>query len=157
MQSRNIIQYNNFRIKNLELKSVFKRNNLQINNGRQTSGLPPVASFVPLGCSSQSFLLPFHRPLATKKKSSSEKRAALFLLSALPVSTRSLPAFVGATTSATPQPNQCQRYAVFASVAPYFFSGCSFAQPSGFAPLSLCIGLRNANADFYFFPAVTRC
>ena len=28
---------------------------------------------------------------------------------------------------------------VFASTAPYFFSGCSFAQPSGFAPLSLCI------------------
>lgn len=36
-----------------------------------------------------------------QKKEQLRKRAALFLLSAFPVSTRSLPAFVGATASAT--------------------------------------------------------
>ena len=42
------------------------------------------------------------------------------------------------------------------SVAPYFFSGCSFAQPSGLAPLALCPKSRNApqkKRDYsYHFP-----
>ena len=58
--------------------NVFRITFIVHDNGKQTSGLPSVASFVPLGCSSQSFLLPFHRPLATKKKSSSEKEQLFF-------------------------------------------------------------------------------
>ena len=38
------------------------------------------------------------------------------------------------------------------SVAPYFFSGCSFAQPSGLAPLALCPKSRNAKGCLIFFP-----
>jgi hypothetical protein len=37
------------------------------------------------------------------------------------------------------------------SVALYFFSGCSFAQPSGLAPLALCLKLRNAYRLTYIF------
>ena len=67
----------------------------------QSSGLPPVASFVPLGCSQS--VVPPSVPQTTchQKKEQPRKMAALFLLSAFPVSTRSLPAFVGATASAT--------------------------------------------------------
>jgi hypothetical protein len=46
----------------------------------QSSGLSSVVLFVPLGCSSQSCLLPFHRPLANKKKSSQEKWQLFFSL-----------------------------------------------------------------------------
>jgi hypothetical protein len=38
------------------------------------------------------------------------------------------------------------------SAALYFFSGCSFAQPSGLAPLSLCPKSRNAKGYLIFFP-----
>ena len=62
------------------------------------------------------------------------------MLSALLIFTRSLPAFVGATTSATP--HHCAslrrlRSAPFRRVRvcrPICFGGCSFAQPSGLAP-----------------------
>jgi len=125
----------------------------------QSIGLPPVASLVPLGCSSQSFLLPFHRPLATKKKSSQEKWQLFFccLRSQSPHGR-----FLRSSGLLHPQYRfitlRCAALhsSSIASAAPCFFSGCSFAQPSGFAPLSLCIGIRNAVADLYFFPAVTR-
>ena len=42
------------------------------------------------------------------------------------------------------------------STALRVFSGCSFAQPLGLAPLALCPKSRNATADFYFFPSVSR-
>jgi hypothetical protein len=42
------------------------------------------------------------------------------------------------------------------SAVPCCFSGCSFAQPLGLAPLALCPKSRNANAVFYFFPNVSR-
>jgi hypothetical protein len=45
---------------------------------------------------------------------------------------------------------------VFASTAPYFFSGCSLNPPSRLAPLTLCPGSRNANAELIFFRAVAR-
>jgi hypothetical protein len=42
------------------------------------------------------------------------------------------------------------------SAALRVFSGCSFAQPLGLAPLALCPKSRNAIADLYFFPTVSR-
>jgi hypothetical protein len=38
------------------------------------------------------------------------------------------------------------------SAALYFFSGCSFAQPSGLAPLLLCPKSRNAKGWLLYFP-----
>jgi hypothetical protein len=38
------------------------------------------------------------------------------------------------------------------SVTLYFFSGCSFAQPSGLAPLALCPKSRNAKGCLLFSP-----
>jgi len=58
--------------------NVFRRTFTVQNNGKQTSGLPLVASFVPPGCSSRLKKAPFHRPLATKKKSSFEKKQLFF-------------------------------------------------------------------------------
>lgn len=58
----------------------------------QSSGLSPVFCFFTLCCSSQSCLLPFHRPFATKKRAP-RKGEALFLLSAFTVFKRALPAF----------------------------------------------------------------
>jgi hypothetical protein len=46
------------------------------------------------------------------------------------------------------------------SVALYFFSGCSFAQPSGLAPFRekrhFALNQGTPAAVFYFFPAVSR-
>ncbi|RTY87432.1 hypothetical protein [Flavobacterium sp. RSP15] len=46
------------------------------------------------------------------------------------------------------------------SVALYFFSGCSFAQPSGLAPFRekrhVALNQGTPAAVFYFFPAVSR-
>lgn len=101
MLSTNTIQSNNFRVKILELKSVFKRNNLQINNGRQTSGLSSVVLFVALRCSSRLKKPPFHKPLATKKKSSFEKKQLFFCCRRSQSSHVLYPSFVVATLSAT--------------------------------------------------------
>jgi hypothetical protein len=46
------------------------------------------------------------------------------------------------------------------SVAPYFFGGCSFAQPSGLAPFRekrhFALNQGTPKAVFYIFPAVSR-
>jgi hypothetical protein len=42
------------------------------------------------------------------------------------------------------------------SFALYFFSGCSYDKQLGLAPLAFCPKSRNADADFNFFPNVTR-
>ena len=91
MQSINIIQSNKFR---------FKKENPNPNSrGIKRS---PSGRFL---CSAGLFqsLEKSSVPQTTchQKKEQLRKRAALFLLSAFPVSTRSLPAFVGATASAT--------------------------------------------------------
>ena len=91
-----------------------------------------------------------------QKKEQPRKMAALFLFASFPVFTRSLPAFVVATASATQYNSDKLRCTVFASTATYFFSGCSLNQPSRLAPLKLCPKSRNANADFNFFRAVPR-
>jgi hypothetical protein len=70
---------------------------------KQKSGLPSVVPFVSLGCFGQSFLLPLRRPLAKKKTRAPKKEHLFFFFASFPVFTRSLPAFVGATTSARPQ------------------------------------------------------
>ena len=62
------------------MKTVFRTTFRVQNNGKQTSGLSSVVLFVALGCSGQSFLLPLHRPLANKKKSSQEKWQLFFSL-----------------------------------------------------------------------------
>lgn len=46
----------------------------------QSSGLSSVVLFVPLGCSSQSCLLPFHRPLAKKNITTPKKEPLYFFL-----------------------------------------------------------------------------
>lgn len=76
------------------------------------------------------------------------------MLSAFPVSTRSLPALVGATASATQtrkkNAGQCSR------PPPLVFSAVAHSHSHRGCPTSFCSGLRNAYADLYFFPAVTR-
>jgi hypothetical protein len=75
------------------------------------------------------------------------------------------PTFGGATTSTIPLHSVSLRrlhstaFQQYYVCRPLFFSGCSFAQPSGLAPLALCPKSRNSAekaVDFYFFPAVSR-
>ena len=96
---------------------------------------------------------PFHRPFATKNRAPL-KREALFLLSAFPVFTRSLNSFVRANKSKIQLHSVALHSAVLLSFALYFFSGCSYDQQLGFAPLSLCIILRNASLFFIISPTL---
>jgi hypothetical protein len=122
----------------------------------QSSGLPPVASFVPLGCSSRSSAekASFLRSTGTsqhKKKEQLRKKAALFF--ALFRSSSPHGRFLRSSGLLHPQyrfiPFRSVNYAPLhsssiMSVAPYFFGGCSFAQPSGLVPFALHPKSRNA-------------
>lgn len=97
----------------------------------QSSGLSPVVRFVPLGCSSRS---PAKKATALRFTGTSQhKKTAVFLRCLFLIFTRSLPAFGGAITSTIPfhsasyVPLHSSR---IMSVAPSFFGGCSFSQPS---------------------------
>lgn len=112
------------------------------NNGKQTSGLPPVASFVPPGCSSRSSaekasFLRSTDHLPPKKRAALKKSSSFFVVCVPGLHTVASCVRRGYCVRNTNPQEKCG--SVFASTAPYFFSGCSFAQPSGFAPLSLCI------------------
>ena len=116
----------------------------------QSSGLTTFDSFVALGCSSQSFFLPFHRPFESKTRASI-KIEALFLYSAFPVFTRSLNSFVRATKSKIHLHSVTLRKLRFSSfqkyycLSPYDFSAVAPMPSSwGFAPLSFCTQIRNA-------------
>ena len=111
------------------MKSDLKRS-IPVKLNGQFSGLPSVVPFVAPGCSSQSSLLPLHRPLAKKNTRVPKKEHLYFSLLRSRSSHGHFPAFVVATAYAKPLPSFARHRAVFASAATYFFSGCSFAQPS---------------------------
>ena len=119
------------------------------NTGNQAVSLrsfPLFRSAVPVGRRQKSLLPPFHRHFtALKKKQQLENKQLFFLRCFVP----HLHTFSTLRSAGLMHPQY--RFIPFRSVnyatlhsssimsaALYFFSGCSFAQPSGFAPLSLC-------------------
>jgi hypothetical protein len=90
--------------------------------------------------------------------------AALFLLSALPVSTRSLPALVGATTSTIPLHYvalRCTSFQPYCVCRPLFFQRLLIRPAIGVCSVITLHWNKERPAeksgtDLYFFPAVTR-
>lgn len=115
----------------------------------QSKGLSSVVHLVPLGCSSRLFRPPFLRPFANKKRAPL-KGEALFLLSAFPVFTRSLPSFGRATTSTIPLHFVTLRRLRFTTFqqynawSPIFLQRLLARSAIRVAPLSLCPKSRYA-------------
>ena len=127
----------------------------------QSSGLSPVGSFVPFGCSSR--LTPsIPQSVHHHKKKQSLEQATVFFCATLP-HLHTLPTL---RSSGLPHPPyrfiQLQSAGYLSlelsrrlSAAPYSLGGCSFAQPSGSAPLALRPKSRYAIGGPSLFPRRT--
>ena len=124
-------------------------------NHGQSSGLSTVVPFVPFGCSSRSYLPPFHRHFTAQKNKAAKNRQPYFcaVRSSSPhvlflrsvglmhpqYSFIPLQSFVRLTLHFIPLKALSflsLHSSRMMSAALSFFSGCSFAQPSGLAPFS---------------------
>ncbi len=113
----------------------------------QFSGLSPVVHFVPFGCSSQSFLLPFHSPVVSLRiRQSRKKRDSLPVRFLHLIFTRSLPCVrrgycIRNTASFRYAPQAMLHYipAVFCVCRPWLFQRLLFrpAIGVGSAPIFL--------------------